>query len=192
MGRDTIIIPGYAQVVGNKVSVSQAVTHPPEQPQILLLSNQMLSKFQRPDHYFYCWSMTGYTLRNYINDIQDQLIDMDLDRIMVFLGTMQLGIFNAQLVKKEIYDFLSTIWEFNPQASVTCTGLLPRPVDLQRSYHKCTEYNKLYQKCTQELRSKYGWNCHYLDASSDFLKKMGTSKMLNRTLWNNCIYQLQA
>ena len=164
------------QVIGDKVMIRQQPAAPPQIPQILVLSDQMMSSFQHPDKYIKCWAMSGYTFRNYINDIRDQLIELNFQHIVVFIGTMQLGIFDPELVKNDIADLVSAVREFNRLSTVTFVGIVPCPLDHQRSKVWCATFNKLLFSTTDELRRNRGWNCGALDMSDEFMDKGGHIK----------------
>ena len=81
-------------VIGEKVLIRQQPAAPPPEPQILVLSDQMLERAPTQDKYMKVLSMFGYALLDYTHDINDELIDLTFPYIIIHLGTMQLGLFD--------------------------------------------------------------------------------------------------
>ena len=156
-----------------KVVIRQQPAAPPVMPQILVLSDQMLSNFQHPDKYIKCLAMSGYSMRNYVSDVQDQLIDLNYEHVVIYLGTMQLGVFDAQLLCKDVIDLMQAIRQFNDNAMVTFVGIVPRPMDYQRSKVRCATFNKTLLMVTEEIRKKRNWNVGMLDVLQEFLDRAG-------------------
>ena len=61
------------EVVGNRVFLRQQPHAPPPVPQILLLTDQMMAKFQTPDKYIEAKIMPGYDLKDFTNDVKDDV-----------------------------------------------------------------------------------------------------------------------
>ena len=78
------------KVVGEKVLIRRQPAGPPQDPQVLILTDQMLDRFSRPDRYLHVLAMVGYSLKDYIRDVQDELINLQFPCICIFLGTLQL------------------------------------------------------------------------------------------------------
>ena len=59
-------------VLGDKVLIRQQPAAPPKETGVLVLTDEMLASFQRPDRYIRCLLMFGYMFRNYTQDIKDE------------------------------------------------------------------------------------------------------------------------
>ena len=160
------------QVVGDKVLIRQQPAAPPASPEILLLSDQMLSNFQHNDKYMKCLSMVGYTLKDYANGIKDQMIDVNYLYVLCFIGIMQLGLFDPKVVQKQAAELVKVINHITPNTMVVFSGLIPRPLDHQRSRVRCQNYSKMYVNMAEELRKK-GYNCVAIPVFHEFLDGQG-------------------
>ena len=132
------------QVVGDRVLIHQQPASPPAEPQIIVLSDQMLDNFPRNDKYVKCLAMFGYSLVDYTRDINDKLIDLSYPYIIIFLGTMQLGLFEASRLFRELSDLMQAITTVNNKSHVMVSGLVPRPMDYGKSRRVCERYNMSY------------------------------------------------
>ena len=112
------------QVLGNKVVLTNMQV-PKDKPKILVLTDQMLELIQRPDKYLHVLAMTNYAIHDYIRDLQDELIDVEFPFIVIYLGTMQIGVFDSKALQKQVVDLMLIIHKRNPSAWVTFTGLVP-------------------------------------------------------------------
>ena len=158
------------QVIGNKVLIRQQPAAPPRSPEILVLSDEMLSNFKNPDKYIKCLAMFGYTFSNYSQDIRDELIDVNFEYILFFLGTMQLGVFDPQKLMREITQVMHSIVAVNDKSLVIFCGVAPRPLDHHRSRARCVNYNKALVSVVDQLRWDRGWNCTALDIYDNFIQ----------------------
>ena len=120
--------PKTRQVIGERVLIRQQPCGPPVQPEILLLSDQMMAEMPVPDKYFQVKIMPGYGLSDYINDISDSMIDLNFPYIIVFLGTMQLRIFDSQVVKQQVVELVRLVNQMTPNSLIVFSGLVPRTV----------------------------------------------------------------
>ena len=82
-------------MIGETVLVRQQPASPPPNPQVLVLADHMAERCSPSDKYLKVTAMVGYTLRNYTQDIRDGFIGMQFPYVVVFMGTMQLGVFDA-------------------------------------------------------------------------------------------------
>ena len=69
--------------------------------------------------------MVNYSLKDYAKDVVDSLIDLEFPYIVVFLGTMQLGVFEEMQVQKQIVDLMMAINAINVKSLVLFCGLVP-------------------------------------------------------------------
>ena len=157
------------QVLGNRIMIRQQPAGPPQYPEILVLRDQMLKRFQSPDKYIKCISMSGYALKDFTNDIRDSMLDVNFPYIVVFLGSMQLGLYELKKVQKDITDFVAVITEISPNTMIVFSGLVPRPMDFERSAPRCRTYTKAYVDTAQQLRNHKGWNVTALSVFDQFL-----------------------
>ena len=155
--------PPQREVVGTKVLLRQQPAAPPETPKILVLTDQMMDHFQRPDRYIKCLAMTGYAMDTYTVDIELGLIDLNYEYIVIFLGTMQLGVFEARKNAAEVFKLVKAINTVNPNSMITFTGLVPRPMDFPRSRCRSENFNRSLELATDDIRRKHGWNCNAMD-----------------------------
>ena len=162
------------EVVGERVLIGQQPAQPPSQPQILILSDQMLEKFPRDDKYFKCMSMFGYTLRDYTRDVNDELINLTYPYIIIFLGTMQIGLFESLAVYKNVSELTEVIRQQNNKSHILFTGLVPRPMDYPKSRKLYENYNNSYRTIVYELHRKFGYNLGFKDVFLDFLALDGS------------------
>ena len=156
------------EVIGSRVLIRQQSAAPPLNPEILLLTDQM-KKFQAPDKYIKCISMVGYALKDDTNDIKDSMIDVKFPYVMVFLGSMQLGLYEHKRVQKDVMDFVSTMAQVTPNTMVIFSGLVPRPMDLERSAPRCGTYTRTYQDIARQLRTNKGWNVTAVSVFDNFM-----------------------
>ena len=163
-------------VLGDRVLIRQQPVSPPPVPQILVLSDQMLSEFQSPDRYIVCTVMSGYTLKDYANDIRDSALDLNYPYIIIYLGTMQLGIFKSAATAKDLKELIVAISNFSPKSMIVVSGLVPRPLDYPRSAAVSQKMSKLYQNTVQELRDSHGKNCSFVSVFAEFLDDAGNIK----------------
>ena len=157
------------EVIGDRVLIRQQPAQPPRQPQILILTDQMLEKFLNEDKYFKCLAMFGYTLADYTRDVKDELIDLNFPYIIIFLGSMQLGLFESLAVYKQVSELLKAINQVNSNSHVLITGLVPQPMDYPKSRKTCENYNSSYRAITHELRRKFNYNVGFKDVFLEFL-----------------------
>ena len=116
-------------------------------------------------------AMTGYALHNYTQDVRDGFLDLQFPYIIVMLGTMQIALFDAKKVHREVFDFLKALNERNKNSHVLFSGLVPRPIDYPRSRVRCENYSRAYQLAVEDNRRKHGWNCSFIDVQLEFLTK---------------------
>ena len=161
------------QVVGDKVLLRQQPAAPPPEPEVLVLSDQMLAQFQNPDKYLRCHIMPGYTIKDYTNDIHDSMTEINFKYIIVFLGTMHVAMFQQKAVAKQITEFVKVVNEITPNTLIMFSGLVPRPLDHPESRMICHDYTRTYIKVTEELRMKNNWNCVALSVYDEFLNQQG-------------------
>ena len=128
-------------VMGERVYLRQQQAGPPPEQQVLVLSDQILTRFPTPDKYIKCLSMVGYDLKAYTSDLELELIDVNFPYIIIFLGTMQLGEFDAIKQKELIRNLVSAIRVFNENAHVVFSSLVPRPVDYPHSCKVSENFN---------------------------------------------------
>ena len=147
------------EVVGQKVLIRQQPPGPPEEPEILLLTDQMMEKFATDDKYIKALVMIGYGLQDFTNDIRDSAIDVKFPYVLVFLRTLQLAHFDSRRIHRQVTDFMTVLNQITPNTLVLFSGLVPRPVDHPSSKIRCENYTRAYQLATQELCRDRGWNC---------------------------------
>ena len=129
----------------------------------------MLERFPQDDKYFKCHAMFGYTLRDYVRDTDDELIDLHFPYIAVFLGSLQLGRFEATKIYKDVNDLMKSIAQQNNRAQVLITGLVLRPTDYPKSRKYCENYNSSYRLIAQKVKHKEGLNIAFKDPFLEFL-----------------------
>ena len=164
------------EVVGDKVVIRQQPASVPPKPQILVLTDQMMEAFQRPDKYLNVLAMVGYSMMEYVKDVQDDLINLDFPYIVIYLGTMQLGVFDSREVHRHVKDLVSAIAAVSPSLLITFTGLVPQPMDHPRSRVRCENFSCALCLSTDEFRKTRGFNCNYLQVYQEFLHQDGTIK----------------
>ena len=157
------------EVIGDKVLIRQQPPYPPERPQILLLTDQMMEKLPQPDKYIKMFSMFGYSLQDYTRDITDELIELTYPYIIVFLGTMQLGLYDSVKNYQDVSALLKAINAVNDKSHVLISGLVPRPLDYPDSRKRCENYNGSYRLIVQELVRKFNYNIGFIDVFLDFI-----------------------
>ena len=150
------------QVIGETVFVRQQPAQPPDRPQILILTDQMLEQFPQPDKYFKLCAMFGYTIRDYQCDIEDELIELTYPYIVIFLGSLQLGLFDSIKNYEQMASLMRVIHK-NPNSHVLVSGLVPRPLDFPQSRKRCENYNSSSRLIVQELRRKFNCNVGFKD-----------------------------
>ena len=79
------------QVFGDTVVIPQDLAIPVGNPPVLVLSDQMLDRFQKEDRYVKCVAMFGYTLRDYTRDIADELIHIGYRTLWCSWGPCRSG-----------------------------------------------------------------------------------------------------
>ena len=161
------------EVVGHKVLIRQQPAAPPRQPQVLILTDQMLERFPQPDKYFKLLSMFGYSIQDYTVDVRDELIDLTYEYVIVFLGTMQLGLFDSLKNYEAVSALVTAINRITPNSHVLVTGLVPRPMDYPHSRKRCENVNNSYCLIVQELHRKHAFNVGYLDVFLEFIELDG-------------------
>ena len=129
----------------------------------------MLEKIPQPDKYFKLVSMFGYTIQNYTADVKDELIDLTYEYVVLFLGTMQLGLFDSLRNYEAVSALVTAINQIKPNSHVLVTGLVPRPLDYPHSCKRCESVNSSYRLIVQELRRKFAFNVGYLDVFLNFI-----------------------
>ena len=158
---------------------------PPVSPQILLLSDQMLEQFVRPDKYIKCLAMKDYDWKQFARDIEDDLIDVDLPHCVVFLGAMQLGIYEPRAAHSDIGKLVQLMVERNPGINVVITGLVPRLVDYNHSRKRCEFMNSSLRLITKDLELKVKpATVQYMDPFYEFLNLDGTVKNVEQKFIN--------
>ena len=113
--------------------------------------------------------MTGYSMANYTSDIEMELIDLNYEYILIFLGTMQLGVFDARKNAREVYELVRAVNQFNKNSMITFTWLVPRPMDYPRSRCRSENFNRSLELATDDIQKKQGWNCNSMDVYRLFL-----------------------
>ena len=161
------------QVIGDKVLIRQQPASPPPQPQILVLTDQMCKKFHQDDRYIKVIAMVGYTLNDYINDIKDSMIQVVFPYVMVFMGSMQLGLFDPETLQSQVTELVRIIMQITPNTMVVFSGLVPHPLDHDCSAKRCKEYSQSYVEVTKALRHSKGWNCTSVLVFHEFLDDEG-------------------
>ena len=121
------------QVMGDKVMITQDINMSQARPQILVLTDQMMERVLRPDKYMQVLAMVGYTMNDYLRDVQDELIDLSFPFVVIYIGTMQLGVFEPKVMFKESCYLVEAIRSVSPEAKVIITGPVPHPMDHPRS-----------------------------------------------------------
>ena len=164
------------QVIGERVLIRQQPALPPSSPQILVLTDQVMELWQNNDKYLKVIPMMGYTLKNYTQDIRDGFIELQFPYIIIYVGTMQVGLFDPKKVHREVFEVLKAINERNKMSHIVFCSLAPHPLDHVRSKKIYENYSLVYQKAVDKNRRKYGWNCGYVDLQMDFLVKDGHMK----------------
>ena len=165
------------QVVGNKVVIRQQPAAVPPQPQVLVLADQMLERFQHPDKYMNVIAMVGHTINDYVRDIKDELIEMNYPYIIIFLGTMQLGVFDVTKLQQEAAGLVEEIQKQSPSSMIIFSGLVPRPLDHPRLRKRCENYSQAYWLASDDLRGTRGANCSFVAVYQEFLNQDGTIKV---------------
>ena len=146
---------------------------PPKGQEILLLTDQMMEGYPLPDKYIQAQVMVGYTLQDYINDIQDIAFDLNYPYILVFLGALQLWEFELRKVHQQVIEFMKLVGCQSPNSMVIFSGLLPRTVDFHKSRITCKNYSRAYKVATHELVETKGWSCSTVMVFTKFLDKQG-------------------
>ena len=163
----------HRDVVGSKILIRQQPAAPPKSPEILLLSDEIVANYPRPEKYVKCLAMFGYTMRNYLQDIKDDLIDLNFPYILIYIGTMQLGVFQHQILKQDVTQLVEEVVRVTPNSLIVFSGVVPRPVDHQQSRNRCISFNKVLQMVVNQLRQDKHMNCMFLDPYSEFLDAQG-------------------
>ena len=161
------------QVLGEKVLLRQQPVAPPVQPEILLLTDQMLAQYQSNDKYIKCCAMIRYSLKDFTNDIKEAMLQIDYKYIVVFLGTMQIAEYEHHRVAKQVHEFMTVVSQITPQTLVLFSGLIPRPLDHPRSRRVCINYSSTYNLVAEELRRKRSWNCVAMTVFEEFCDRQG-------------------
>ena len=52
-----------------KVTIKEQYAVPPACPQVLVLTDEVMETFQRPDRYMHCYAMAGHDLKAYTDDV---------------------------------------------------------------------------------------------------------------------------
>ena len=110
---------------GEQMLIQQQPAGPPQSPEILLLTDEMLSGFKSPDRYIKCMAMFGYSMHNYYQDITDDLIDVSYPYILIFLGTMQLGVFHPQDLDQQVHKLVQAIVGSSQNLLIIFCGVVP-------------------------------------------------------------------
>ena len=87
------------EVVGQCVWIRQQPPGLPSNPEILLITDQMMEGFQVPDKYIVPTIRVGYSLQDYTNDIKDSALDLNFPYILVYIRTLQLRMFDSRVVQ---------------------------------------------------------------------------------------------
>ena len=157
------------QVIGSRVLIRQQPAAPPSVPEILVLTDQMLKRFQRPDRYMKCICMSGYALKDFTNNIKDSMFDVSYPYIMIFLGSMQLGLYELKKLQKDVGEFAAIVTEVTPNTMMILSGLVPRPMDFEKSAPRCRTYSRSYQDITRQLCNTNGYNITAVSVFEEFL-----------------------
>ena len=163
----------HRQVVGSRVLIRQQPAAPPQSPEVLLLTDEMMANLPKPDKYMQCHVMYGYTFRNFFQDVADDLIDVNFSYIVIYLGTMQLGVFEVQKLHEDVSGLAAEITKNSLNSMMVFCGVVPRPMDHSRSRNRCVMFNKALQDVVTELRQQQCMNCVCLDVYSEFLDRKG-------------------
>ena len=164
------------QVLGERVLIWQQPAAPPLQPQIQVMTDQVLQAVQRPDKYFSYLIMSGYTMDTYAKDVREGFVDLDFPYILVFLGTMQIGVYEHGKFAAEVASLIKAVNQVNPNCHVVFSNLVPRPVDDDRS-RKCV--NQMSTTIAQEVArvwQQHGWNCGFVNVMEELLDDCGYIK----------------
>ena len=132
------------QVVGSRIMIRQQPAAPPPSPEVLLITDEVLTNFQQPDKYIKAYAMQGYTLQDYTNDIRYSMIEIKYPYIVVHLGTMQLGVFDPKKLNRVVTEFMKAINQISSNSLVVFSGLVPHPMDHPRSRANCLQYSQAY------------------------------------------------
>ena len=118
--------------------------------------------------------MFGYTLQDFTRDVRDDLIDLNYPYIVIFSGTLQLGLFDAIKNYKACVELVVAITDINAYSHIVFSGLLPRPMDFAQSRKRCEQYNSSYRLVVEELRRKYAHNVGFVDPFLEFVSLSGS------------------
>ena len=142
------------QVLGEADVLQSNNRKQPSKLEIMVLSDQMMKEFRSLDKYMVCHAMRGYDWNNFRMDIEDDLIDVSTPHVIIFLGTMQLSIFEAQRVHNEIRKLLEAFYHKKTNINILISGLVPRPMDYQQSCKKCESVNMSLRLISHDLAVK--------------------------------------
>ena len=159
-----------------KREVTSKAEKPPESPQILVLSDDMMAHFKRPDKYMKCFAMFGYDWNQYTRDVEEDLIDVDLPYCILYLDTMQLGVYNARKTHTEMGNLIQAIVKRNSHVTILVSGIIPRPVDHKVSQRPCESANTSMRLIVQDIAEKFKVNLKYIDVYLEYLNLDGTIK----------------
>ena len=148
----------------------------PVLPQILVLTDQMMDLCACPDKYLHVLAMVNYSMTDYTRDVEDELVDLNFPFIIVFLGTMQLGVYGTQKVQKEVTRLMRSIQKQISSALVTFTSLVPRLMDHLHSRSLCEKFARTLEVTVQDMQATCGWNCNFVDVYQEFLNRDGSLK----------------
>ena len=151
-----------------RINVKEQSSGPPSMPEVLVLSDKMLQNFMSPDKYISCVSKQGYTLRDYIRHITAGGFYLNYKYIIIFMGTLQLGVFDAAQNYQQVTDLVEQITARNAQALICISGLVPRPMDFPTSAQMCDEVNKSFWFSVDALCKK-NYNVCYMPVFHEFL-----------------------
>ena len=129
----------------------------------------MLDKFPQPDRYIKLLAMFGYTFNDYARDVSDELIDLNYPYIIVHLGTLQIGLFEAVKNYEMVLKLGAEISAVNSCAHLVISGLLLRPMDYPQSRCRCEMYNTSFKMVVQEIRRKKSANIGFMDPFLEFI-----------------------
>ena len=146
---------------------------PPSAPEVLVLSDEMMDRFQGPDKYMHCLAMMGYDMPQYAEEIAAGLINVKKYRfVIVFLGTMQIGRFEPNRNLDEMTQLMEAITGANTEVMILFSSLLPRPIDWPRSRNLTEGYSRSIEETVQKLHNR-GFRADFVNIYSHLLNDKG-------------------
>ena len=166
----------HREVVGQKVYIRQQPAALPPQPQVQVLTDQVFQAVNRPDKYSSYMIMMGYSMDTYTKDVMDGFVNLEFPYVIVFLGTMQIGVFEPIRFASEVDGLINAITEVNPNCHVVFSGLAPRPVDDVRSRDRLNRMTSVLAKQVEQARKQRGCNCGFVNIMDNLLDEAGAIK----------------